>query len=407
MKTEDHNNAVLAEYKKQIEALQDKLDEFEKQQEEDEKLNYAWTGNLGHWYWDIPNNKVRFNALKIKALGYAGEDIPTEVDYQFFTDKLHPDDYKPVMKNMMEHLHGKSPAYEVEYRIRAIDGSYKWYYDRGRITRRDESGKPLFMAGIVFDISKKKEYEEQLADLVLQLKKENHMKNKFISVLAHDLRSPIGLLTSYMYLIKLNIEEKQLDVLKSNVEKIENISMKTYELLNTLIQWAISQEGALDVKKEKIHIGKLIADAVAQQEVIAHEKEISIVTDIMKDIQFRSDPVIISTVLRNLLSNAIKYSHNKSEVKISVSQKEQKLILAVTDEGIGMEQADLDILLSKDKFYESRAGTGGEKGTGIGLNLCKNFIEKLNGKITGISAPQKGTTMFVEIPIRENPNSKK
>jgi PAS domain S-box-containing protein len=399
MDTEKFENSELIEYKKKIEELQDKLETLENQQKEDEKLNYAWTGNLGHWYWDVAKNKVTFNTLKAKALGYKDEDIPEEVDYQFFTEKLHPDDYQPVMDNMMEHLQGKRPAYEVEYRIRAVDGTYKWYYDRGRITQRDKAGKPLLMAGIVFDISKKKQYEEELAELVHQLKIDNQMKNKFISVLAHDLRNPIGLLTSYMVLIKENIEDVKLEALRANVDKIENISLKTYELLNTLIQWAIAQEGSLEVKKETGGMKELVSNAADQQAMLAEEKGITIQTDVPHDITIQSDPVIISTVLRNLLSNAIKFSHKGSKVKINVIEKDMMLVCAVTDRGVGMEQKDLDKLLSHDKFYESREGTYGEKGTGIGLNLCKNFIEKLNGKIIGQSQPREGTTMSFEIPL--------
>ncbi len=82
--------------------------------------------------------------------------------FDFFTEKLHEDDYERVMENMRNHLYGKSDSYEVEYRIRAKDGSYKWYYDRGKITKRDDSDKPLIVSGIVFDISKNKQIEEEL-----------------------------------------------------------------------------------------------------------------------------------------------------------------------------------------------------------------------------------------------------
>ncbi|MDD2492765.1 MAG: sensor domain-containing diguanylate cyclase [Bacilli bacterium] len=126
------------------------------------KLEYAWTGNLGHWYWNIKTNEVTFNPLKIITLGYEMGEIPEHVTYQFFTEKIHPDDCEKVMKAMREHLYGKLNVYEVEYRIRTKEGNYKWYYDRGKITRRDELGKPIFLAGIVFDITEKKEIEREL-----------------------------------------------------------------------------------------------------------------------------------------------------------------------------------------------------------------------------------------------------
>lgn len=132
----------------------------EKQQET--RLEYDWTGNLGHWYWNIKTNTVTFNPLKLTTLGY---EMPAEsepVPYQFFTDKLHPDDYDAAMTAMRNHLQGKNHVYEIEYRIQAKDGSYHWFYDRGKITEYDLEGKPLFLAGIVFDITEKKRNEEHL-----------------------------------------------------------------------------------------------------------------------------------------------------------------------------------------------------------------------------------------------------
>jgi len=147
-----------------IEALEKINQALLQDQMQDVKLNYSWAGSLGHWYWDYTHNKVTFNPLKILVLGYSMDELDEEVNYQFFTSKLHPEDYEQVMENMIKHLKGLSPAYEVEYRIQAKDGSYKWFYDRGVVTQRDSSGKPLFLSGIVFDISEKKKYQEELEE---------------------------------------------------------------------------------------------------------------------------------------------------------------------------------------------------------------------------------------------------
>ena len=136
--------------------------ELLKEREQEIRLEFAWSGNLGHWYWNIRANQVTFNPLKLTTLGYSISEIPEHVDYQFFTEKLHPDDYKRTMGAMLDHLYGRADVYEVEYRIQAIDGSYKWFYDRGRITQFDEHGKPVFLAGIVFDITEKKETQLEL-----------------------------------------------------------------------------------------------------------------------------------------------------------------------------------------------------------------------------------------------------
>ncbi|MDD4461300.1 MAG: sensor domain-containing diguanylate cyclase [Eubacteriales bacterium] len=122
------------------------------------------SGNLGHWYWDVVSNTVTFNPLKVTTLGYQMDELPGQVSYQFFTDKLHPDDFQKTMDIMLDHLHGKTPVYEAEYRIRAKDGRYRWYYDRGKVTRYDADGKPVFLSGIVFDITEKKATQVELEE---------------------------------------------------------------------------------------------------------------------------------------------------------------------------------------------------------------------------------------------------
>lgn len=149
---------------KRIGELESLVAQLKRDQDERDKLDFPWTGNLGHWYWNVQTNTVQFNPLKVEALGFSMEELPELVPYQFFTERLHPDDYRPVMDNMLAHLHGTAPVYEVEYRIRAKDGSWKWFYDRGKLTQVSPDGRPVLVAGIVFDISAKKALEEQLCE---------------------------------------------------------------------------------------------------------------------------------------------------------------------------------------------------------------------------------------------------
>lgn len=134
------------------------------EKEKEVKLNFPWTGNLGHWYFNIKTGSVVFNPLKILALGYDIEELPEKVSYKFFTEKLHPDDYQKTMEAMKLNMEGKTNVYECEYRIQAKDKSWKWFYDRGKVTQRDVYGKPEFAVGIVFDITEQKERELRLEE---------------------------------------------------------------------------------------------------------------------------------------------------------------------------------------------------------------------------------------------------
>lgn len=161
MKYDDFSREKLIERIKELEILNSEL---LSERELETRLEYSWSGNLGHWYWDVKANIVTFNPLKVTTLGYDISEIPEIVGYQFFTEKLHPEDYDKTMEAMQSHLDGKNNVYEVEYRIKCKDGSYKWYYDRGKITKFDEDGKPQLLAGIVFDITDSKLMQVELED---------------------------------------------------------------------------------------------------------------------------------------------------------------------------------------------------------------------------------------------------
>lgn len=152
----------LEKLKVEFETMKRLNKELLSMQENQDSLEFSWTGNLGHWFWDFPANKVTFNPMKAAALGFNKEDLPETVDFQFFTDRLHPDDYEFVMDEMRRHLAGEISVWEVKYRIKALDGSYKTYYDRGKVTQRTPEGKPLFLSGIVFDITHHENEKEEL-----------------------------------------------------------------------------------------------------------------------------------------------------------------------------------------------------------------------------------------------------
>ena len=132
--------------------------------ENDSTLTFAWSGNLGQWYLDFITGEVSYNRLKVEILGYSQDDIPNPVPYSFFTSLIHPDDYLHVMKNMKDHMDNLTNVYEVEYRIKAKDGTYKWFYDRGKVTQRDKNNQAVLAAGIVFDITQKKLNEMRLIE---------------------------------------------------------------------------------------------------------------------------------------------------------------------------------------------------------------------------------------------------
>lgn len=121
---------------------------------QDDLSKYPWFGNLGHWYWNYQENIVDFNPKKAQAIGYEPDEVPLPTGFEFFTDKVHQEDYNNIMDEMRKHLKGEIPVWEVKYRIQAKDGSWRTFYDRGTVTQRSKDGKPLFLSGIIFDITR-------------------------------------------------------------------------------------------------------------------------------------------------------------------------------------------------------------------------------------------------------------
>ena len=139
-----------------ISVLQEQIVQLNNELLCEDQAHFEWSGNLGKWQWNVKENKVHFNSRKVESLGYSLQEIPGEIGFEFFTSKIHPDDYGMVMQNMRNHLSGATEAYECEYRIVCKTGEWKWFYDRGIIVKRDINNKPIEIVGIVFDISYQK-----------------------------------------------------------------------------------------------------------------------------------------------------------------------------------------------------------------------------------------------------------
>lgn len=162
MSKENYEELTKDELITRLKASDALIEQVQKTVDKEELTRFPWVGNLGQWNWILPNNTLVFNEKKATNLDYRKEEIPKEIGFEFFTNKLHPDDYDQVMNNMHQHLIGETQAYETEYRIKKKDGSYAWYYDRGTVAKRDTDGKALLVSGIVFDISHQKLIQKKL-----------------------------------------------------------------------------------------------------------------------------------------------------------------------------------------------------------------------------------------------------
>ncbi len=230
-----------------------------------------------------------------------------------------------------------------------------------------------------------------------ELNELNAMKDTFFSILAHDLKNPFSSLYSLSSLVVQNFEQMEDEEKLTALKKIGDSTKLIYNLLDNLLTWSQSQRGDIDYLPEKFLLSNLIRTNINLHRVTAENKGIRITSGVSGEVFAYGDREMISTVLRNLVNNAVKYSYKGGEVEVNVADKGDFLEVTVSDQGVGMSREDAGKIFRIDAKYKS-LGTLGEKGTGLGLILCKDFVEANKGRIWCESAEGSGTKFHFTIP---------
>jgi signal transduction histidine kinase len=226
----------------------------------------------------------------------------------------------------------------------------------------------------------------------------NATKDKFFSIIAHDLRGPVGSMHSLLELIsepEIQLdEEKHLELL--NVMK--EVSKTTFNLLENLLIWANSQRGSIEFSPKYYDLHKLVELNISLFRQVTLNKQISVINHVKTGCVRFFDYNMINTVIRNLVNNAIKFSHTNGKISVSAVETPGYLKVTVKDSGTGMKPSTIDQLFKIDTVSKSMKGTNGESGTGLGLLLCKEFVLKHSGDIMVESEPEKGSSFSFTIP---------
>ncbi|GBF51772.1 sensor protein [Leptospira ryugenii] len=229
------------------------------------------------------------------------------------------------------------------------------------------------------------------------IKLANSTKDKFFSIIAHDLRSPFNSILGFADLIKTDLSEGRSENLSQYIEFIELSAKKTIQLLENLLLWASSQTGKLQFSPSTFDIAKVIQNVVQLVYGSAEKKDISIQIVNLHTLYVHLDEAMIQTILRNLVSNSIKYTKVKGQVKIEMQSDGQDLVLKISDNGIGIRPSIRESLFRIDRSI-STEGTNGESGTGLGLILVKEFLHLHKAKWEIQSEVDKGTQFLLNFP---------
>lgn len=231
----------------------------------------------------------------------------------------------------------------------------------------------------------------------MQLAELNASKDKFFSIISHDLKSSFNILLGYSTLLVENIERCSPAELASQAQKLQTSAQKLYTLLENLLTWSRIQRGAMQYEPEPIPLNDLIEETIDLFLSQAEHKTIILQDTSSPDLQVYADYQMLHTILRNLLSNALKFTPAGGRVEISARNDADAVEIAVADSGVGINPADASRLFRIDSHY-TQQGTAGEKGTGLGLSLCKDLVEKNHGRIWVNSVMNHGTTFTFTIP---------
>lgn len=231
-----------------------------------------------------------------------------------------------------------------------------------------------------------------------ELRKINATKDKFFSIIAHDLKNPFITMLGFSSMLVTDYYEFSDEEKIEYLNEMEKVAKKSHQLLENLLQWSRSQTGRLEFIPKKFDFSVVVAETTTLLESQAKTKKINLINNCNESIEVFADEDMVNTIIRNLCSNAIKFTREQGEISINCKKNEDKLEISVVDSGIGMDEKTLKNLF-KIEFQQTKTGTANEQGTGLGLILCKEFTEKNNGEIWVESKLGVGSTFTFSIPL--------
>lgn len=302
--------------------------------------------------------------------------------------------YNQSCLNLYEH------AYKLHEKLKEFEQAFyyhKLYFEQKNIELQKRLGSQYFV-----EISKykvvQKEHENEIFRLRnVELKKLNDTKNKIFSILAHDLNNYLTKVISGSKILSRYGDKLSKDELVFTAKSLSGDSTQVLHLLKNVLKWARSQMGLIPFNQSNVNLYLIVNEVIEIMDVIANSKNISIVSDCPKNLTGFVDKSMLISILNGLIYNSIKFSKEDSQISICVSKVGEFIQFSVVDQGVGISKDNMDILFELDKHIVTK-GTNNEKGTGLGLILCKDFIDKNGGEIWVESQLDIGTKVHFTVP---------
>ncbi|MBA7520479.1 Adaptive-response sensory-kinase SasA [subsurface metagenome] len=239
--------------------------------------------------------------------------------------------------------------------------------------------------------------KEELEKVNKHLKELNSTKDKFFSIIAHDLKNPFNTILGFSELLVKNYDTLSEEKKRNFSEAIHTSSENVFNLLENLLQWARSQTNSINFEPVTFNLNQIVEENIDLLKEMHQKKKIKVYYHTVENFNVFADRNMINTVIRNLLSNAVKFTNEEGEIWINLNRKKNNILIDIEDSGIGIAEEEKTKLFRVDVHF-SREGTGGEMGTGLGLLLCKEYVEKNRGKLWVESEIGKGSIFHFTLP---------
>lgn len=341
---------------------------------------------------DINGVVTDINPSIEKYSGYSREEVlgNNVVDFYYYTEDR---------QRLIQQLRVKKEVIDFEARMKTRAGTLAYTSINAHLVF-DDDDKIEGIEGYMRDISQRKKAEDKLLVMNNQLKELNRQKDKLFSVIAHDLRNLVHGATGAAEYMADEFDSLSKNELIEFAELLKKNLHNTSNLLNDLLAWAGNQFREASTDFERIDFYELCEYVLSLLENSAKEKGVSLISKLPANFEVYGDQNMLKTILRNLLSNAIKYSGPGDNVTIDGRTTENGVEISVQDEGVGIPKKNLDKIFKASEYLTTK-GTSGEKGSGLGLELCQMFAKKLNGTLRAESEEGVGSTFYITLPNQE------
>ncbi len=335
---------------------------------------------------------LEVNDSTLKAIGYSKDEF-INLNYWDIT----PKEYEAQELQQIEDLNntGFFGPNTKEY-IRKDGSRYPISISGAVFT--DTNGKNVVW-GIIEDISERKQ-----AELTINMQNEelitlNSAKDRFIIILAHDIRSPFGSILNLLEILLKDFQSFDMKTIEQYLNVIDSSAKSNFSLLDDILTWIMANSNKIDFEPVNYSIHSVYNEIIELFIPIARSKDIEIIHSLTDDLNVFADVNMLKTILRNLISNSIKFTNKNGTIKISTEVKEGKIITSISDNGLGMESETINRLFNIRNNITAH-GTANEQGTGLGLLICKEFVERHNGEIWVENELGKGSDFKFSLPLK-------